>query len=147
MKAIVYTSQMVASGNVSKTLADIIATSQNNNEKVGVTGGLISQSGRVLQALEGPDEVVDSLFSKIRIDERHENIDVLCNEKTYSRHFPDWSMQSVHVADESMFNEQTLENIYTLFKKHMHYNGELFFELLRSTLADAGKVRDINATR
>lgn len=147
MKAIVYTSELVSvDGNASEVLETIVATSQVNNARAGVTGGLIHRAGRVVQALEGPGDIVDGLFEKICKDDRHTRVDVLCKEETYSRHFPDWAMKSVDVADDSVFSEETLKNIYDLFTKHMQYRGDLFFDLLRSTLADAAMVREINTT-
>ena len=75
------------------TLKDIIASSQKNNPEEGVTGCLLSGSNSFLQLLEGPADFIDTLYSKISKDNRHENVMTLCEEKIDVRLFFSWSMK------------------------------------------------------
>ena len=91
LKRVVYVSEKT---NASDTaLKDIIASSKKNNPEEDVTGCLLSGSNSFLQLLEGPADFIDTLYSKISKDNRHENVVTLCDEKIDERLFSSWSMK------------------------------------------------------
>jgi len=91
LKRVVYVSEKTDVSDT--TLKDIIASSQKNNPEEGVTGCLLSGSNSFLQLLEGPADFIDTLYSKISKDNRHENVMTLCEEKIDERLFLSWSMK------------------------------------------------------
>ena len=91
LKRVVYVSEKTDASET--TLKDIIASSQKNNPEEGVTGCLLSGSNSFLQLLEGPSDFIDTLYSKISKDNRHENVMTLCEEKIDERLFLSWSMK------------------------------------------------------
>ena len=91
LKRVVYVSEKTDASDT--TLKDIIASSQKNNPEEGVTGCLLSGSNSFLQLLEGPADFIDTLYSKISKDNRHENVMTLCEEKIDERLFLSWSMK------------------------------------------------------
>jgi len=91
LKRVVYVSEKTDASDT--TLKDIIASSQKNNPAEGVTGCLLSGSNSFLQLLEGPADFIDTLYSKISKDNRHENVMTLCEEKIDERLFLSWSMK------------------------------------------------------
>jgi len=91
LKRVVYVSEKTDASDT--TLKDIIASSQKNNPEEGVTGCLLSGSNSFLQLLEGPADFLDTLYSKISKDNRHENVMTLCEEKIDERLFLSWSMK------------------------------------------------------
>ena len=91
LKRVVYVSEKTDASDT--TLKDIIASSQKNNPEEGVTGCLLSGSNSFLQLLEGPTDFIDTLYSKISKDNRHENVMTLCEEKIDERLFLSWSMK------------------------------------------------------
>jgi hypothetical protein len=91
LKRVVYVSEKTDASDT--TLRDIIAYSQKNNPEEGVTGCLLSGSNSFLQLLEGPADFIDTLYSKISKDNRHENVMTLCEEKIDERLFLSWSMK------------------------------------------------------
>ena len=91
LKRVVYISEKTDASDT--TLKDIIASSQKNNPEEGVTGCLLSGSNSFLQLLEGPADFIDTLYSKISKDNRHENVMTLCEEKIDERLFLSWSMK------------------------------------------------------
>ena len=91
LKRVVYVSEKTDASDT--TLKDIIASSQKNNPEEGVTGCLLSGSNSFLQLLEGPADFIDTLYSKISKDNRHENVMTLCDEKIDERLFLSWSMK------------------------------------------------------
>lgn len=62
------------------------------NHEVGVTGVLLYGSGKFLQLLEGPREVLAELFGRIALDMRHERTRLLHHGPIKTRSAPSWSM-------------------------------------------------------
>ena len=92
---LVYTSRNLLQGTEEERVAivaQILATSQRNNGKVGVTGALLFNSGCFAQVLEGPRVAVEATFERIQRDPRHGDVSVLQCEPVESRGFPNWSM-------------------------------------------------------
>jgi len=78
------------------SVAKIVAKSQENNARQGITGLLMLDDCFFLQWLEGPQEQIEMLMSKIRQDPHHVNILVLDEwEEVRERMFPDWAMERV----------------------------------------------------
>lgn len=73
-------------------LDDLVAGCRTKNRKLGLTGILLHEHGRFIQALEGPEYMVRELMQTIAADPRHEQIEVLAEDETEARRFPDWSM-------------------------------------------------------
>ena len=91
LKRVVYVSKKTDVSDT--TVKDIIASSKKNNPEEGVTGCLLSGSNTFLQLLEGPTDFIDTLYSKISKDNRHENVATLCDENIDERLFLSWSMK------------------------------------------------------
>ena len=91
LKRVVYVSEKTDVSDT--TLRDIIASSKKNNPEEDVTGCLLSGSNSFLQLLEGPEDFIDRLYSKISTDNRHANVITLCDEKIDERLFLSWSMK------------------------------------------------------
>ncbi|WP_193612386.1 BLUF domain-containing protein [Nocardioides lijunqiniae] len=82
-------------------LLSMLSAIRPRNEELGLTGVLLYRGGNIIQTLEGPDEVVDTTYSKIERDPRHRGVLLLLREPVEQRLFPDWSMgfHEVSVAD------------------------------------------------
>lgn len=72
----------------------ILQTSRQRNERDQVTGLLIFDGKRFLQALEGPIEAVEQTFSRIALDPRHRALVRLSSRGVETREFGNWSMGS-----------------------------------------------------
>ncbi len=103
LKRVVYVSEKTDVSDT--TLKDIIASSKKNNPEEDVTGCLLSGSNSFLQLLEGPTEFIDTLYSKISRDNRHENVITLCDEKIDERLFLSWSMKLAPFENMEWSNE------------------------------------------
>ena len=79
-------------GDIDAIVADLLARSIANNRMTGVTGLLLFQRGWFLQVLEGPLEVVDDTFDRIRRDLRHTDIRTVADLPIAARAFGDWTM-------------------------------------------------------
>ena len=79
--------------NVTPTaLRDILATSQKNNERDGITGALVFTGSVFLQCLEGDRAMVNKTYHRIIPDDRHSAPQILAMEEISKRDFNDWSM-------------------------------------------------------
>jgi hypothetical protein len=78
----------------------IIASSQHNNPRKGITGLLVFGGGVFFQWLEGPRESVMGLIQRLHEDSRHDTIIPLDqSEEVRERMFPDWAMELVSSTD------------------------------------------------
>ena len=80
---------------VTASVDSILATSQANNARVGVTGALMFTDGYFAQVLEGGREVVEQVFERIQLDERHSDVQLLSFAPIDARVFPNWAMAFV----------------------------------------------------
>jgi len=73
-----------------------------NNQKLGLTGVLISVHEYFFQILEGQPAVLDALLEKIRSDSRHRDMTILSVEYGLEqRLFTDWGMRTVCLNEDS----------------------------------------------
>lgn len=88
---LIYASRVAA--NVSPTaLRDILATSQRNNQRDGITGALVFTGSVFLQCLEGDREMVNKTYHRIVPDDRHKDPQILSFTEVNQREFSSWSM-------------------------------------------------------
>jgi len=76
----------------SKDIADLLAVSRKNNERHGITGMLLYIDESFFQILEGPEQVLHTLYDTITRDNRHTSVAKLIEEPIERRTFSDWSM-------------------------------------------------------
>lgn len=91
MLQIVYTSTATRQLD-SIELAALCDRSENNNRRDEVSGFLLIKSGKYLQVIEGPKEVVEDAFIRIIQDSRHTSVFVLSRRLTTRREFGQWEM-------------------------------------------------------
>lgn len=76
----------------------ILATSRRNNARDGITGFLIYDGKRFLQALEGHEPLVEAAFTRIKADPRHRAAVMLSSREVATREFGAWDMACQKVA-------------------------------------------------
>ena len=103
---LVYVSQSVhgdGACEVEAEVASILAVSQANNRRAGITGALLFSSGWYAQTLEGPIDHVTATFERIQCDPRHRHTVILQAGWIERREFDGWSMGYVgHVTDDAL---------------------------------------------
>jgi Sensors of blue-light using FAD len=75
-----------------QAIEDLLAVSRRNNTATDITGLLLYWDGNFLQYVEGPEQTVDTLLERIRLDPRHGDVIVLDRAPINERAFPDWRM-------------------------------------------------------
>ena len=88
---IVYTSTASRSFDQA-ALMGMLKESVRRNTQAGITGLLLYKDGCFMQALEGEEPAVITLFSKISRDPRHHHVIPLIHAPVEQRHFPDSAM-------------------------------------------------------
>jgi hypothetical protein len=73
-------------------LKDILAIARRRNRQNGITGLLIADGKRFLQALEGEGPIIEATFARIKNDPRHFAVVMLSMKEIVRREFGDWEM-------------------------------------------------------
>ena len=81
-------------------LKALLMNARLRNRDVGVTGILVYYGGRFLQALEGEQPAVETIFAHIEKDPRHGDVRVLSRTAALGKRrvFGDWSMAFADTA-------------------------------------------------
>ena len=90
MKQLIYRSQPF--GFDRATLAGILLTARRNNRRDDITGALICRQDLYLQLIEGPPAAIDTLYARIKADDRHGDVHLLVTDTVDERLFPQWEM-------------------------------------------------------
>jgi hypothetical protein len=77
----------------------LLALSRENNARARLTGVLLYRSGRFLQVIEGPADILRERMSIIAADPRHLDVHILLQETIDERQFPDWTMAYEPASD------------------------------------------------
>ncbi|PPD45033.1 MAG: blue light sensor protein [Methylocystis sp.] len=79
------------------SLEAIMASAVAHNRAAGVTGVLLFNGLNFLQALEGPEPVLERLYARIERDPRHAGVRIIRREAIEAVTFPDWGMKLTQV--------------------------------------------------
>ncbi|MBO0951563.1 BLUF domain-containing protein [Fibrella forsythiae] len=118
-------------------IGPLLAQSQRNNTRWGITGVTLYVRGSVVQVLEGEDQVLRALYQRIEADPRHHQVEHILTRPITQRLFSTWSMgyetisdsqlEEIHTAgalseDESTFGEEplVLRIIRTFYEANRH---------------------------
>ena len=73
-------------------IREILQIARKNNQRLGITGMLLYCEGMFIQAIEGEQQQVESLYKRICQDPRHHMVTVLLRRPIEKRRFNDWEM-------------------------------------------------------
>lgn len=99
--SIAYSSQM-ALGLTVHQLDALVRDASHHNGLAGVTGVLLCDGIRFLQYLEGPEDGVAFVFSRVVSSGRHSDVVVLGRGVGSVRRFPYWSMHRIPVEQHEL---------------------------------------------
>jgi len=104
MLSLIYVSTSVKLLN-DEELLNILKVSRENNVSKDITGLLLYKGGNFMQVLEGPDEIVNSLYEKIRTDPRHKDVSIISREQISARQFSNWEMAFQNLDNPAIKDE------------------------------------------
>ena len=134
IKRLTYVSKLNALLN-EEEIIEIGRLASLNNQKLDVTGILISVRDYFFQILEGEEKTVDNLVEKIRRDSRHHDITILSSETgCEERLFTHWGMKTVALNESNdlmLFAiSMMLQNIAQSYNMIGHYTQPALLKFL-----------------
>ncbi len=111
MYRLVYKS--MSTGMIDKeAFRDILYSSVQMNKSHGVNGALIATRNGFLQFLEGEKDVVEQTFTRIELDNRHENVSVIASGEIKKAKFTEWRMRGFGLFGLNLDLEKELVKKY-----------------------------------
>ena len=89
---------LIPADDRSAALAGILRTARSNNAEAGITGALLITDHAFVQALEGAEDTVRSLYRRISADRRHDNVTLLEAAPQAARVFSRWAMAQISAS-------------------------------------------------
>jgi len=115
MKAIMYKS--IPKNGVDKgKFKELLASSQQRNQARDITGYIYLSKTKIVQLIEGNDIIIDALFNRIKIDNRHTDVVVILDKKIEKRTMMNWNMAILDFwnAHNGKFDEfSLLDKLYS----------------------------------
>jgi methanogenic corrinoid protein MtbC1 len=97
----------------SDDLAELVREARKRNKQFGVTGMLVHEGGRFYQWLEGPETALEGLWSSIKQDDRHEDIELLGEGVTPVRLFSEWDLRFLSRPEGAPSGRDSVEALTT----------------------------------
>lgn len=133
LKRIHYISSFVQDMSADEIKA-LASQSAQNNAKNDITGVLMAKGGVFFQIIEGPEENIDSLFTNILKDPRHEKIITLgIQVGDLKRLFPSWHMKEINLDTTTSERLQPVRAIIDA----VHAQAKIIENLTESLAASA----------
>lgn len=98
LERLVYESTATGTTSSFGNLAVILAESQRNNDRNGLTGVLAAHRDRYIQGVEGPAQALDALLRRLENDPRHRDVVLIDREPISERLFSRWSMANARIT-------------------------------------------------
>ena len=97
-------------------LNKLYSFSKQRNKILGITGVLIYHEGTFVEVLEGEKAPLSTLFSKIKMDDRHDQITVMLKTQIAERIFHNFYTASRYVSNQKLMEslEKELQEQKTL---------------------------------
>ena len=109
-----------------KELEDLAEIAYSNNLMLNLSGYLFHAKNTFIQYLEGPEENLNELFSRICSDDRHTVIRWISDEKLEARRFPDWSMRYLAENELEQAHLEALLVEQIKLMRNFHLDGAEF---------------------
>lgn len=99
MKRLIYSS--ISSEKVDfDTVGVILTDAVSKNRENGITGMMLYDGHAFFQCIEGDEPVIDELWQKLNIDERHHSLHLHGEEYDEKRLFLNWNMGYMNNSNE-----------------------------------------------
>jgi methanogenic corrinoid protein MtbC1 len=95
-------------------LAQLVMEARERNRQFGVTGMLVHEGDRFFQWLEGPGIALEGLWSSIKSDDRHEDIELLGEGVTPVRLFSEWDLRFLSRPEGARSKQDSVEALTTV---------------------------------
>jgi len=111
-------------------MSRLLLKARAENEVAEITGMLLYRRDSIMQLIEGEEQAVDALFSRILLDPRHAGIQILRRATIQNRTFPGWSMGFVHFDKGRTYEPNGLAEFFEKKGRPAPSAGEAALKLL-----------------
>lgn len=109
----------------------ILESSNQHNKSLGITGILVYCNKHFFQILEGDKTEVLSLFERISIDRRHDNVIKIQEGERDKRSFENWHMAFKSYNKQlSSLDDFNTEQFYTYIREQMNGTQDISLRIL-----------------
>ncbi|AUC82412.1 BLUF domain-containing protein [Lacinutrix sp. Bg11-31] len=115
LKSICYRSTLNKELSILET-ESLFDNCKKNNDSLNIKGLLFKSNTNYFQIIEGDEQCIDSLFSKLKGDKRHKDIKELVNQRIGDFTFNNFTTGYSHVED--------LDTIFGLQEYHNYMESE-----------------------
>ncbi len=118
-------------GLTQSSIIDLLYTSRKNNSLNNTTGVLLYDGKDLfIQALEGPEDMIEALFEKIKKDRRHSHVALIKKHTIHHKRFPNWNMafrdigRAINFTTEELdnFSQGEFKDVYLKTNPHLIFN-------------------------
>lgn len=93
LSSVLYISRStIAPADAHGVVNQIVTTAMARNPGAGLTGALLFTGTYFAQVLEGQDDAIDALLARLRLDPRHDRLQIVDRNVVDQRQFAQWSM-------------------------------------------------------
>ena len=89
----------------------LLEQSRKYNSEKSITGILLCVRGNILQVLEGDQQAVEDLFSRVEQDTRHTDVSIALKRPISQRLFPEWAMGYETISHRQLEKVKRLVNL------------------------------------
>jgi hypothetical protein len=108
LKSLTYVSR-AADGLTDEDVFRIYKTATEFNSLDGVTGLLVYDGTVFMQVVEGTDDALSALVTRLKRDVRHRELRIVDQRAISTRSFADWSMKLLRVSRAHMAAVESIE--------------------------------------
>jgi hypothetical protein len=126
---------------IEPNVARILAKSRINNRKNGLVGVLYFGDGAFFQCLEGEEDAVNNLLTKLEDDPRHKDLKIISKKYINQLSFGNWAMKFAPLDEQ--ITKFLRENGFKSFDPYL-FSGEIINQFLNQLITVYDSTNDIN---
>jgi hypothetical protein len=133
LRFVVYTAPHTGS-DLTVDLTGILAQSSRNNVRDHITGALVYDRGRFVQAFEGPPDAVGRLLGRVDADPRCGALEILVDEQVSERSLEAWSLCVLRTDAAPGIDAAAIRRLRDAYVRTFQPDAAGFVAILRALL-------------
>lgn len=131
LRLVAYTAVYVGD-DIVRDLDRIRSAAHRHNPADGISGALLFDRGRFIQAVEGPPAAIESLLGRVRSDACAGEMDVLFDCATRARSLQDWTLRVSHLGESPVLEGADLAAFRDAYLRNFRPDADGFISLVRA---------------
>jgi hypothetical protein len=137
LSQIIYTSEInlaafPTDGSLKGELEKMLESARRRNQNASLTGILVFSGGHFIQVLEGHPKVLERLYARIAVDDRHKNVERLAVIDIQERMFSKWQMGLLNLEEHRHLDRELFNRFLARLDSPITHSelSQLLYELL-----------------